>query len=85
MAINLDALKCELNVCMGRAPEDNFFWNADSHMAANCLSYALCDYGYPAECFNRGALILEAARQLEAEIGRKTEILAILKKHAGED
>jgi|GEM_PF-5022638 len=81
MSVDFEELKRELNVCLGREPEEDFHYSLD-HRAETCLGFAFCDYGVPRECFDREMLVREAARRLEEEILKKTEILEILKRYA---
>ena len=78
--LNLDALKRELNVCLGNDPDGGFYYLSD-HKAENCLGFTFHDYGVPRECFDGEKLIQEAIRLLEEDMRKKTEILEILKKH----
>lgn len=80
MSVDFEALKRELNACLGREPEEDFYYSLDRR-AETCLGFAFYDYGVPRECFDREMLVLEAARQLEEEILNKTEILEILKRY----
>ena len=84
MAIDLDALKRELNVCMRREPDEHFYSFPEGN-AAHCLRYAFGDSGLPRECLNVEKIIGEAIRLLEEEMRKDTEILEILKKHAGSE
>ncbi|WP_281679801.1 hypothetical protein [Synergistes jonesii] len=81
MSVDFEALKRELNVCLGREPEGDFHYSLDRRPEI-CLDFAFCDYGVPRECFDREMLVREAARRLEEEILKKTEILEILKRYA---
>lgn len=80
MVLNLDALKRELNVCLGNDPDGDFYYLSD-HKAENCLGFTFHDYGVPRECFDGEKLIQEAIRLLEEDMRKKTEILEILKRH----
>ena len=81
MSVDFEALKRELNVCLGREPEEDLCYFSDNR-AENCLGFAFRDFGLPRECFNGEALVREAARLLEEETRKKTEVIAILKKYA---
>lgn len=81
MVLNLDALKRELNVCLGNEPDGDFYYFSDNK-AENCLGFAFRDYGVPRECFNGEKLIREVIRLLEKETRKKAEILEILKRYA---
>ena len=81
MVLNLDALKRELNVCLGHKPDGDFYYFSDNR-SENCLNFAFRDYGVPRECFNGEKLIREVIRLLEEEARKKAEILEILKRYA---
>ncbi len=81
MSMDLEALKRELNVFLGRGPEEDLCYFSDNR-AENCLGFAFSDFGMPRACFNGEKIIGEAARFLEEEIRQKTGVMAILKRYA---
>ena len=81
MSVDFEALRKELNVCLGTDPNGDLCYFSDNR-AENCLGFAFRDFGLPRECFNGEKLIREAIRLLEEETRKKAEILEILKKYA---
>lgn len=81
MAMDLDALKRDLNVAMGREAEARYCY-IPKRGSVNCLDFVFCDCGVPRSCFNDEELVRTAFRCLKDEIEEKLAIFAVLERYA---
>lgn len=81
MALDLDALKRDLNIATGRDAEARYCY-CPKRGSVDCLDFVFCDSGVPRSCFNDDELVKAAVRCLKDEIEEKQAILAVLERYA---
>lgn len=81
MAMDLDALKRDLNVATGRDAEARYCY-IPKRSSVDCLDFVFYDCSVPRSCFNDEELVKTAVRFLKEEIEEKQSILAVLERYA---
>lgn len=81
VAVDLEALRREVNAAVGRGAEERFLY-VPAHGSADCLDLLFRDWGVPRCCFNAEELVGYAAVCLKEEIAEKARILAVLERFA---
>ena len=81
MAMDLEALRRDLNAAMGREADDAFLYSP-KRGSVDCLDFVFRDWGVPRSCFNDKELVKAAVPCLREEIAEKRRILDVLERYA---
>ena len=84
MAMDLDALKRDLNVVVG-SREDAEFYYFPAQDAVTYLQWAFCTAKPVAECCDREKLVRMVIPMFEEEAARIERLIAVLNKYAAGD